>query len=190
MARRDSLATCLTVAAVSTAGLAVPEADGRDGRVPGAAPPPMPGTIRAAATAAAVAGAATRLTRVASVRRARRRFRPASRSGPGSTVASSRRSWARSSSASWSSVSMENLLRAAVTGRGDVGKGDAETGQGTGGVGLHRPLGDTEQLSGLGDGQVLKEPQHHDLALAGRQAHQRLDNRAPLADLVSELVGR
>ena len=56
MARRDWLATCLTVAAVSTAGLAVPVADGPDGRVPGATPPPMPGTIRAAATAAAATG--------------------------------------------------------------------------------------------------------------------------------------
>src|SRR5215470_8669900 len=188
MARRDWLATCLTVAAVSTAGLGVPDVAGPDGRVPGAAPPPMPGTIRAAATAAATAGAATRLTRVISVRRARRRFRPASSSGPGSTAASSRRSWSRSCCASWSSVSMENLLRAAVTGRGDVGKGDAETGQGPGRVGLHRPLGDTEQLSGLGDGQVLEEPQHHDLALAGRQAPQRLDDRAPLADLLGELA--
>ena len=96
MARRDWLATCSTFAAVSTAGLPVPVADGLAGPVPGATPPPMPGMIRAAAAAAAATGAATRLTRVASARRARRRFRPASRSGPGSTAASSRCNWFRS----------------------------------------------------------------------------------------------
>src|SRR5215467_14562470 len=174
-ASRDALATRSTIAAVSTAE---PE---------GAAPPPPVAVVATSAVAAAAASAAvTPVTRSVSDRLARRR-RLASRSAGGWMVATSRRSRVRRWSASWSSVSMKHLRCAAGT-RGNVVEGDAKAGQGTGGIGLHGPLRDAEQLGGICHRQILKEPQHHDMALARRQLYQGLDDAVPLADLVGQSI--
>jgi hypothetical protein len=149
------LATCLTVAAVSTAPGARTRLDGR--------PRPQPRRPRCRHDQGGRHGGAaggTRLIRVASVRRAQG-FRPR-QAGPGSTAAVGERNWSRSC-ASWSS-------RAWKTSRQQpprrCRKGDAEMpGQATA---VHRPL-EIPRAQVVSRRQVPRNAVHN-LVLVGRQA--------------------